>query len=54
MGAVQIFAALRPGETPRREHAMPVVVPDSLDALRGPADGTVRLPIHLDWGPDPV
>jgi hypothetical protein len=49
-----MFAELLPGQTPRREHAMPVVVPDSLDDLRGPASGIVTLPIWLDWGPDPV
>ncbi|MEV7661413.1 hypothetical protein [Paenarthrobacter sp. NPDC089316] len=28
------------------------LVPDSLEDLKGPASGTVQLPIHLDWGPE--
>lgn len=27
------------------------LVPDALTDLKGPASGTVQLPIHLDWGP---
>ncbi|MDR1442603.1 MAG: hypothetical protein LBJ02_09515 [Bifidobacteriaceae bacterium] len=49
-----ILEELQPGQTPTRRHAMPIVVPDSLDLLRGPAEGAVTLPIWLDWGPDPV
>ncbi|MFE4544126.1 ribbon-helix-helix domain-containing protein [Arthrobacter sp. NPDC056727] len=30
------------------------LVPGGLEALRGPASGTVQLPVHLDWGPDNV
>ncbi len=32
----------------------PYVVADSLDALRGPTLGTVRLPQHLDWSGNPT
>lgn len=28
------------------------LVPGALEDLKGPASGTVQLPIHLDWGPD--
>ena len=30
---------------------VPYEVPPSLDALRGPAEGTLTLPLHLWWGP---
>ena len=33
---------------------MPVVLPESLDCLRGPTSGVVMLPITLDWSPDPT
>jgi hypothetical protein len=35
-----------------RRYAKPVVVPDSLDLLRGPTTGIVTLPRHLDWSGD--
>jgi len=35
-----------------RRYAKPVVVPDSLDLLRGPTEGVVQLPRHLDWSPN--
>ncbi|MHA4819863.1 hypothetical protein ACXZ65_36535 [Streptomyces aculeolatus] len=35
----------------RYAQARPVVLPESLDELTGPAGGTVVLPRHLDWGP---
>jgi hypothetical protein len=34
---------------PRRAYAKPVVLPDSLDDLRGPISGVVHLPRHLKW-----
>lgn len=42
-------------ETARPQCALrPVVVPDDLAALHGPAEGTVRLPQQLCWSlPDP-
>ena len=30
-------------------YSRPYAVPESLDLLRGPSSGTVRLPAHLDW-----
>lgn len=35
------------GSSPR--YRRPYAVPESLDLLRGPSSGTVRLPAHLDW-----
>lgn len=32
----------------------PVVLPRSLNDLRGPLVGEVRLPIHLDWSTNPT
>lgn len=32
----------------------PIVVIDDLEQLQGPSSGIVRLPVRLDWGPDPV
>ncbi|SKC68105.1 hypothetical protein [Okibacterium fritillariae] len=32
----------------------PYDVPDSLDALVGPAEGTLALPHHVYWGPEHV
>ncbi|MFB6392525.1 hypothetical protein [Polymorphospora lycopeni] len=32
----------------------PYVVADTLDDLRGPTEGTVTLPRHLDWSGDPA
>jgi hypothetical protein len=34
---------------PRRAYAKPVVLPESLDDLRGPTSGVVYLPRHLKW-----
>lgn len=34
---------------PRRAYAKPVVLPESLDDLRGPTSGVVHLPRHLKW-----
>lgn len=31
---------------------VPYEVPRSLDALRGPAEGVLTLPLHLWWGPN--
>ncbi len=43
-------AAVRPPDDYQPYSARkPYVVVDSLDALRGPTTGTVRLPNHLDW-----
>ncbi|MFE5837547.1 hypothetical protein [Arthrobacter sp. NPDC056493] len=30
------------------------LVPGAFEELKGPASGTMQLPIHLDWGPDRV
>ena len=35
----------------RYAEAKPYTVPSSLDELKGPTDGAVRLPRHIDWGP---
>jgi hypothetical protein len=32
-----------------RRYAKPIVIAESLEALRGPAAGSVKLPRHLDW-----
>lgn len=32
--------------------AKPYTVPTSLAELSGPTEGVVRLPRHIDWGPD--
>lgn len=32
-----------------RHYAKPIVLPESLSSLRGPATGIVRLPRHLKW-----
>jgi hypothetical protein len=33
---------------------IPYETPDSLDQLRGPRHGLIRLPLHIHWGPDPT
>lgn len=33
---------------------IPYETPESLDQLRGPRHGTIRLPLHIHWGPDPA
>jgi hypothetical protein len=35
--------------SPEPRYRRPYAVADSLDLLRGPVSGTVRLPAHLDW-----
>ncbi|WHP16100.1 hypothetical protein [Cellulomonas sp. ES6] len=42
-----VFAPATRGAWAR--HRPAVVVPDSLDELRGPVAGHVRLPLHLQW-----
>lgn len=37
------------GEPRAARYRRPYAVPESLDLLRGPSSGTVRLPVHLDW-----
>lgn len=32
-----------------RRYAKPIVVPERLDLLRGPANGVIQLPRHLKW-----
>jgi hypothetical protein len=49
-----ILEELKLGQTPTRWHAMPVVVPETLEDLHGPAEGVVNLPIWLDWGTHPT
>lgn len=36
-------------QTPARTALRPSIVPDSLDDLRGPAEGIVELPVRLYW-----
>jgi hypothetical protein len=36
-------------EAPAERYRRPYALPESLDLLRGPSTGTVRLPVHLDW-----
>jgi hypothetical protein len=44
------LAARRPEtQAPARRQLRPVVVPDSLDDLQGPASGVVELPVRLCW-----
>jgi hypothetical protein len=38
----------------RYAEAKPYAVPDTLAELTGPVHGPIRLPRHLDWGPDYV
>lgn len=33
---------------------VPYDVPSSMDALRGPSDGVLTLPVHVWWGPSPA
>ena len=40
------------GEVSRYAEAKPYAVPDTLSELTGPVHGLVRLPRHLDWGPE--
>jgi hypothetical protein len=40
----------QPGDT--YASRIPYIVPESLDLLTGPMEGTVELPTRLDWGPD--
>lgn len=37
------------GEASAARYRRPYTVAESLDLLRGPSSGTVRLPTHLDW-----
>ncbi len=46
---MKTYAAPRAGLPVRYEHTRPIFTPDDLSALRGPTQGTVTLPIHLDW-----
>ena len=39
---------------PGARYRRPYAVPESLDLLRGPSSGTVRLPVHLDWSGNAV
>ena len=41
-----------PGNMSRYAAAKPYAVPISLAELTGPTEGVVRLPRHIDWGPD--
>jgi hypothetical protein len=44
------LAGRRPeAQAPARRQLRPVVVPDSLDDLHGPASGVVELPVRLCW-----
>ena len=38
----------------RFEHTIPYDTPESLDELRGPTSGTVRVRPHINTSPDPV
>jgi hypothetical protein len=39
---------------PVARYRRPYAVAESLDLLRGPSSGTVRLPTHLDWSGNAV
>jgi hypothetical protein len=39
------------GQVATLEHTRPTYVPDSLDDLRGPVEGVIKLPLLLDWTP---
>ena len=39
---------------PAGRYRRPYAVAESLDLLRGPSSGTVRLPAHLDWSGNAV
>lgn len=39
---------------PQPRYQRPYAVPESLDLLRGPSSGTVRLPARLDWSGNAV
>lgn len=39
------------GSTPRYAELRPVILPTTLDTLRGPTQGLVTLPTRLDWTP---
>ncbi|MCL2526308.1 MAG: hypothetical protein FWE46_04580 [Coriobacteriia bacterium] len=48
---MKIYTPLKKGEVPRAQHTKPVLVAESLDNLVGKSDGTIVLPIYLDWTP---
>lgn len=48
---MQIYRRHEPGTRLGFSHTKPVHVADDLSELRGPASGTVTLPIHIDWTP---
>ncbi len=35
----------------RYQDSKPYAVPESLDYLQGPAEGTIELPLHVCWAP---
>jgi len=40
-------------ERPTRRYAKPIVVPESLELLRGPTSGVVVLPRYVKWSGNP-
>ncbi|WP_129656325.1 hypothetical protein [Rothia halotolerans] len=48
---MEIYKRVAPGTRLGFSHTKPVHVADDLSELRGPASGTVTLPIHIDWTP---
>lgn len=48
---MQIYKPVAPGTRLGFSHTKPAYVVDDLSELRGPAAGTVTLPVHIDWTP---
>jgi hypothetical protein len=51
---MKLYEPQRSGQPMMRENTVPIYVADSLDSLRGPTAGTLKLPLHLDWTAAPV
>lgn len=48
---MKVYPPVPEGAVPDFTHTRPVVIPESLEELRGPQSGMVKLPLHLDWTP---
>lgn len=48
---MKVYAEPVPGERRSVEHTRPSYVVDDLLQLRGPTNGIVILPVHIDWTP---
>ena len=46
---MKTYAAVAPGQPPSFENTTAIFVVDNLDDLTGPSEGTLKLPVHLDW-----